>query len=147
MTTMIKSLMTVALLVVAVVANAQDKVITFAQLPKKAQNFVTTYYAADQVVLVKEESELLSGKSYDVKLRDGVKLEFDAKGEWTEVDAELKAVPVKIVPASILEYVKKSFPNNEIVQISRSSRKYSVELTNGIDLEFNKRGQFVRIDD
>jgi len=147
MTTMIKSLMTVALLVVAVVANAQDKVITFAQLPKKAQNFVTTYYAADQVVLVKEESELLSGKSYDVKLRDGVKLEFDAKGEWTEVDAELKAVPVKIVPASILEYVKKSFPNNEIVQISRSSRKYSVELTNGIDLEFNKKGQFVRIDD
>lgn len=147
MTTMIKSLMTVALLVVAVVANAQDKVITFAQLPKKAKNFVTTYYAADQVVLVKEESELLSGKSYDVKLRDGVKLEFDAKGEWTEVDAELKAVPVKIVPASILEYVKKSFPNNEIVQISRSSRKYSVELTNGIDLEFNKKGQFVRIDD
>ncbi|WP_079645013.1 PepSY-like domain-containing protein [Sphingobacterium nematocida] len=147
MTTMIKSLMTVALLVVAVVANAQDKVITFVQLPKKAQNFVTTYYAADQVVLVKEESELLSGKSYDVKLRDGVKLEFDAKGEWTEVDAELKAVPVKIVPASILEYVKKSFPNNEIVQISRSSRKYSVELTNGIDLEFNKKGQFVRIDD
>lgn len=147
MTTMIKSLMTVALLVVAVVSNAQDKVITFAQLPKKAQNFVTTYYAADQVVLVKEESELLSGKSYDVKLRDGVKLEFDAKGEWTEVDAELKAVPVKIVPASILEYVKKSFPNNEIVQISRSSRKYSVELTNGIDLEFNKKGQFVRIDD
>ncbi|SKB98984.1 Putative beta-lactamase-inhibitor-like, PepSY-like [Sphingobacterium nematocida] len=144
---MIKSLMTVALLVVAVVANAQDKVITFVQLPKKAQNFVTTYYAADQVVLVKEESELLSGKSYDVKLRDGVKLEFDAKGEWTEVDAELKAVPVKIVPASILEYVKKSFPNNEIVQISRSSRKYSVELTNGIDLEFNKKGQFVRIDD
>ncbi|WP_164108607.1 MULTISPECIES: PepSY-like domain-containing protein [Sphingobacterium] len=147
MKTMIKSLMTVALLVVAVVANAQDKVITFAQLPKKAQNFVTTYYAADQVVLVKEESELLSGKSYDVKLRDGVKLEFDAKGEWTEVDAELKAVPVKIVPASILEYVKKSFPNNEIVQISRSSRKYGVELTNGIDLEFNKKGQFVRIDD
>lgn len=139
--------MTVALLVVAVVANAQDKVITFAQLPKKAQNFVTTYYAADQVVLVKEESELLSGKSYDVKLKDGVKLEFDAKGEWTEVDAELKAVPVKIVPASILEYVKKSFPNNEIVQISRSSRKYGVELTNGIDLEFNKKGQFVRIDD
>lgn len=147
MKTMIKSLMTVALLVVAVVANAQDKVITFAQLPKKAQNFVTTYYAADQVVLVKEESELLSGKSYDVKLKDGVKLEFDAKGEWTEVDAELKAVPVKIVPASILEYVKKSFPNNEIVQISRSSRKYGVELTNGIDLEFNKKGQFVRIDD
>ncbi|WP_164122364.1 PepSY-like domain-containing protein [Sphingobacterium sp. xlx-130] len=147
MKTMIKSLMTVALLVVAVVANAQDKVITFAQLPKKAQNFVTTYYDADQVVLVKEESELLSGKSYDVKLRDGVKLEFDAKGEWTEVDAELKAVPVKIVPASILEYVKKSFPNNEIVQISRSSRKYGVELTNGIDLEFNKKGQFVRIDD
>lgn len=144
---MIKSFMTVSLLVIAVVANAQDKIISFAQLPKKAQSFVTAHYSAEQVALVKQESELLSGKSYDVTLKDGIKLEFDAKGEWTEVDAELKTVPVKIVPAAILDYVKKSFPNNEIVQISRSSRKYSVELTNGIDLEFNKKGQFVRIDD
>ncbi|TDQ82591.1 PepSY-like domain-containing protein [Sphingobacterium yanglingense] len=147
MKTMMKSFMTVTLLVMAVVAVAQEKIITFTQLPKKAQVFVTTYYAADQVTLVKEESEFLAGKSYEVKLKDGVKLEFDSKGEWTEVDAELKAVPLKIVPVSILEYVKKSFPNNEIVQISRKSRKYEVELTNGVDLEFNSKGKFVRIDD
>lgn len=147
MKAVIKLLMTVALMSSAVVANAQEKIISFTQLPKKAQQFVATYYAADQVSYVKEESEFLSGKNYEVKLKDGVKLEFDGKGEWTEVDAELKAVPLKIVPASILEYVRKSFPDNEIVQISRSSNKYDVELTNGIDLEFNKKGQFVRIDD
>lgn len=130
-----------------VVANAQDKLINFTQLPKKAQQFVSTYYHDNQISLVKEETEFMSGKSYEVKFKDGVKLEFDGKGEWTEVDAELKSVPLKIVPASILEYVKKSFPDNEIVQISRSSRKYEIELTNGVDLEFNKKGQFVRIDD
>lgn len=144
---MIKSLMTVTLLAIVVVANAQDKIISFAQLPKNAQNFVTSYYATDQVAFVMEEKELLSGKSYDVKLKDGVKLEFDGKGEWTGVDAKLNAVPVKIVPESILTYVKRSFPANDIVQISRSSRRYEVELTNGIDLEFNKKGKFVRVDD
>lgn len=142
----IKSLLAVVLSLVAIVANAQDKVISFGQLPKKAQLFVTTYYAESQVSFVKEEKELMS-KSYEVKLKDGVKIEFDSKGEWTEVDADLKSVPLKVVPVSILEYVKKSFPDNEIVQISRSSRKYEIELTNGLDLEFNKKGEFVRIDD
>lgn len=147
MKAILKISVAVFLTLFAGVSNAQDKLINFTQLPKKAQQFVHTYYHANQVSLVMEEAEFMSGKNYEVKFKDGVKLEFDSKGEWTEVDAELKSVPLQIIPGSILEYVKKSFPDNEIVQITRSTRKYEIELTNGVDLEFNKKGQFVRIDD
>ena len=71
----------------------------------------------------------------------------DKNGNWTEVDAKKNAVPHSIIPASIREYVKKSFPNNEIVQISKDSREIEVELTSGIDLKFNSKGEFIRVDD
>lgn len=128
-------------------ATAQERIIEFNQLPKNAQSFVRAYYAEGNVSHVVEESELMSSKEYTLLLVDGTKIEFDRKGNWKEVDSKLNPVPAKIVPASIHAYIRKSFPNNNIVQISKSSRKYEAELTNGVDLEFNNKGQFVRIDD
>lgn len=146
MKTIKKLFLVVALAFVAISVKAQDKRIQFTDLPKAAQNFVTTYYAANQVSRVKMDKDLLS-TSYEVKLKNGVEIEFDGNGNWTEVDAKKKAVPQQIVNPKILSYVKKSFPNNEIVEISLSGRKIKVELTNGLDLVFNKKGEFVGIDD
>lgn len=135
------------MVMVTTAAQAQVKSITFNQLPKAAQNFVTKYFGEKNVSYITVESEFLSSKEYEVRLNDGKKIEFDAKGNWTEVDSEKEAVPADIVPAAIVAHVNKSFPNNAIVQISKSSRKYEVELSNGLDLEFDKKGQFLRIDD
>lgn len=141
-----KLFLIVAIATLSLTAQAQDKIVTFDQLPKAAQNFVSTYYDINQVSYAALDKEFLS-TSYKVKLNTGVEIEFDDKGDWTEVDADHKAVPSQIVPAKILASVKKSFPNIEIVQISKSSRKIEVELANGIDLIFNKKGEFIRVDD
>ena len=145
MNTIKKLFLVVALALVAVGVKAQDKLVQFGDLPKVAQNFITTYYAVNQVSYIKMEKELFS-KSYDVKLNNGVEIEFDSKGNWTEVDAKKKAVPYQIVNPKIVAYVKKSFPNNEIVQISLDGRKIEVELTNGLELVFNKQGKFIGIE-
>lgn len=137
----------VLLMVSTVTVQAQVKSITFDQLPKTAQNLVNKYYDAKNVSYVTEESEFMKSKEYEVRFHDGVKVEFDAKGDWKEVDGKKKAIPTALIPTSIASHVKKSFPNNEIVKISRSNRKYEVELSNGLDLEFDKRGKFLRIDD
>ncbi|MBE8720277.1 PepSY-like domain-containing protein [Sphingobacterium pedocola] len=143
----ITSMMTALFFMVVVMVQAQEKIIQFAQLPQPAQSFIKTYYPKTSVSHITVESEFLTEKEYKVVLTDGVKIEFDGKGSWTEVDAQLNPVPTSIVPASIHAHIKKSFPNNNIVQISKSPRLYEVELTNGLDLEYNKKGEFVRIDD
>lgn len=146
MKTLNKLVLIIALAFVSIQVKAQDKIIQFANLPKIAQDFVSTYYDVNQVSYVKFEKDFMSS-SYEVKLNNGVEIEFDSKGNWTEVDAKKNAVPSQLVLPSIQSYVNKSFPNNQIVQISRKGRKIEVELTNGLDLEFNKKGQFIRIDD
>lgn len=147
MNTSIKSMITALCFTVVMTVQAQEKLIQLAQLPQPAQSFLKAHYAKIAVSHIIMENEFLSEKEYKVVLTDGVKIEFDGKGNWTEVDAKLHAVPTDIVPASIHAHIKKSFPNNNIVQISKSVRKYEVELTNGLDLEYNKKGKFVRIDD
>lgn len=143
----VKGILVLAVSLTTMTVFGQDKVITIDGLPNVAQDFIKKYYNVKDVALVEVEDELFSSKEYQVKLSDGTDLEFDSKGKWKEVDAELQGVPQEIVPGNIREYVNKSFPNNKIVQISRSSRKYEVELTNGIDLDFDQKGNFIRIDD
>lgn len=146
MKTLNKLVLIMVLAFVSIQVKAQDKVIQFSNLPKMAQDFVTTYYDVKQVSYVMLDKELMTS-SYEVKLLNGTEIEFDSKGNWTEVDAKKNAVPSQLVMPSIQSYINKSFPNNQVVQISRKGRKIEVELTNGLDLEFNKKGKFIRIDD
>ena len=147
MKTIINTCAVAIMVMFATATQAQDKVISFNQLPQAAQSFITTHFEQKNVSYITEDSEFLSGTDYEVKFNDGKKVEFDSKGNWTEVDMEKDAVPASIVPAAIVAHVNKAFPNNSIVQIKKSSRKYEVELSNGLDLEFNSKGNFLRIDD
>lgn len=126
-------------------AIAQNKVILFSDLPQAAQKFISNNYSAKEVSYVVMDKEFFS-TSYEVKMNNGIEIEFDGKGNWKEVDAGLLSVPNNVVPKKIRQYVNKSFPNNEIVKISRNKRKYEIELKNGLDIEFNKQGEFLRVD-
>ena len=144
---LIKGIFVMSVTLLVTTAQAQEKAITITEMPQTAQEFVKKYYDVKSVSHVILEDELFSRKEYKVVLTDGTDLEFDSKGQWTEVDAQRQAVPAEIIPQKIRNYVSQSFPNNKIVQISRSSRKYEVELTSGLDLDFNANGEFIRIDD
>src|SRR5690606_38435447 len=147
MKTIVKTCAVALMLTSAATAQAQHKIITLEQLPQAAQNVIKRHFDAQKVSYIKEDSNFMSGNDYEVKFNDGKKVEFDSKGNWTEVDMDKSAIPPGIVPENIIAHVNKAFPNNSIVQIEKSSRKYEVELSNGLDLHFNSKGEFVRIDD
>ena len=77
-----------------------DKPINFTQLPQAAQKFVKQHFPKAKIAFVKMENELFD-KSYDVVFNNGDKLEFDKKGEWTEVNCKSTVVPAKVIPAPI----------------------------------------------
>lgn len=146
MKTMFKTLSVIGLMAASLAVNAQDKIIQLSQLPKQAQTFLKAHGATNGISYIKMEDELFK-KSYEVKMNDGSEFEFDKNGNWKEIDLKHKAVPAALIPKPIKVYVAKSFPNNKIVKISKESSKYEVELSNGLDLEFNSKGKFLRIDD
>lgn len=128
-------------------ANAwNEKIITVAQLPAQAQTVLKQHFNAQQPVLVKQELEGVR-TSYDVVFADGSKVEFDAKGAWTEIDCTRSAVPSALVPSQILAFVKRTYPGVFITQIDRDRYGYDVDLSNGLEVEFDKAFRVRDIDD
>lgn len=128
------------------VANAgNDKPISVNALPVKAQTILQNHFNGQKVMLATIESGVIS-RSYDVVLQNGTKLEFDKKGNLTEVDSKQGFVPAHLIPQAILNYLKDNYPGQLARKIELNKNEYEIELANGLDLTFNKHFQLVDID-
>ena len=129
-----------------VVFADNDKPIQVTEMPKEAQSFVKSHFANQSVAVAKMETDFLD-KTYDVIFTNGDKVEFDKKGNWTKVDCEHTQVPKAVIPAAIQQYVSKNYPDAKVVKIEKTDRKgFDVDLSNGFDIEFDKKMRVVEID-
>ena len=126
--------------------SARDFPITFDQLPANAQAFVKQYFKVENIASVWKDDDIYD-QDYKVYFNDGTQIEFFANGEWEEIKTRAYAVPAKLIPNGIAQFVNKNYPQIDIYKIQKKHYGYEVELTNGLDLEFNLNGQFLRIDD
>ena len=123
-----------------------DKPIQVSEMPKAAQLFIKNHFADLSVAMAKVETDFLD-KNYDVVFTNGNKVEFDKKGNWTNVDCEHTQVPVAILPEAIRQFVAKNYPDAKVLKIEVTDRKgYDVELSNGFELEFDKRMNVIDVD-
>ena len=128
------------------VANAgNDKSITVNALPAKAQTLLNNHFNGQKVMLATIESGVVS-RSYDVVLQNGTKLEFDKKGNLTEINCKQGIVPALLIPQTIKNYLKDNYAGQSVKKIEMNKNEYEVELTNGLDLTFNKHFQLIDID-
>jgi hypothetical protein len=82
-----------------------------------------------------------------VVFTDGSKLEFDRRGNWTDVDCKGTQVPAGIVPQQIVDYVEANYAGATIRNIDRDTRDYEVSLSNRLELKFNMQFMLIDIDD
>ncbi|MDE5543911.1 MAG: PepSY-like domain-containing protein [Bacteroidales bacterium] len=126
---------------------AKDKKtsISFEQLPVAAQTFLNTHFADLTLQSIIKEEE---GKDveYDVKYTDFTEVNFDRNGDWEKVERRGVAVPDGIIPEAVLAYVKANYAQSFIVEIDKDRNGYEVKLNGGLDLEFDRNGNFKRLD-
>ena len=122
-----------------------DKPINFTQLPQAAQKFVKQHFPKAKIAFVKMETELFD-KSYDVVFNNGHKLEFDKKGEWTEVNCKSTVVPAKVIPALIKKYVETNYPEAKVLSIERDRYDYEVKLSNFWEIKFDMNFNVIDMD-
>ena len=119
-------------------------VVGIQQLPATAQEVMTKYFADKTVLTILKERE-----EYEVIFNNGEKIEFNKKGEWTEVSCHTTQVPDILIPDPIKARIKADFANSKIVKIDRSSngKEYEVKLNNGLEVEFDKKFNIIKVDD
>lgn len=122
-----------------------DKPIAFEQLPATAQQFVKQNFADQKVAFVKKESELFDA-SYELMFVSGDKIEFNKKGEWTDVRCKHTGVPAAVVPAKIAEFVKSSYPDAKIISLEKDRYSYEVRLSNFWEIKFDLQFNVIDMD-
>ena len=127
-------------------ACANEQVIPFDQVPEPAKAIVAAHFDASQIAYVTLDKDLLDAE-YDIKFNDGRSLEFNKAGELLKVDCKQTEVPAALIPEAVRAYVKANFPNAFITEWSKDDRRWKAELNAGLELEFNSKYEFIRIDD
>lgn len=135
----------IAIVLIANFAFAQEVIVPFNQLPAKAKTFINQHFKGVKVMNVIQDKDVFS-KDFDVNFENGTKVEFDRTGNWKEIKTLSGSVPSSLVPAKIKQYISNNYKGANIVEINKDAYKIDVELSNGVDLDFDKNGNFLRID-
>ena len=120
-------------------------------LPKNATDYIAKHFNGYEINFFEKDRDVLD-VDYTVYVRNGkqsYKLEFDKKGNVTDIESESRglALPQSVLPANVVQYVKGAFPNAKMTEWSKDGNKQLVELNNDMELVFNAKGKFLRIDD
>jgi hypothetical protein len=120
-------------------------------LPKNATDYIAKHFNGYEINFFEKDRDVLD-VDYTVYVRNGkqsYKLEFDKKGNVTDIESESRglALPQSVLPANVVQYVKGAFPNAKVTEWSKDGNMQLVELNNDMELVFNAKGKFLRIDD
>ena len=115
-------------------------------LPSKARDLISQNFTS-AISLVEEEKNFGKVTEYEVTLTDGSEITFDHAGEWKSIDTPNNVpVPVGLVPTAIANYVASKHAGAYIVGIEKEKKGFEVELSNGVEMNFNTFGNFVSYD-
>ena len=143
-----KKILTLLLLAVSVLSvSARD---TYSRdvnvLPASARTVLNNNFKS-KVSFIKIDKTLGSIDEYEVVLQDGSEITFDKNGNWKDIEVRAKgSVPSTLIPTGITNFVKNNQKKTNIVGIEKERGGYTVDLANGVEIKFDKNGNFVRYD-
>lgn len=124
-----------------------DKPVVPEQLPAPVRTFVQGTYPGATITFAQKDLEL-TGWKYEVFMADGTHIEFDTDDAWDKIESPMaKPIPTQVIPAPIATHLQANFPSAFVTKIEKERNGYEVELSNGIDLKYNKQGALIEMDD
>lgn len=126
--------------VLSSVAFADSRRSSYNDLPSAAKKFLSSYFGKVKVDRVEKDRD-----SYEVRLSNGVEIEFERNGQWEKVEARRGGfIPTGFIPRAVLSSIKKEYPRANIVKIEKERGGYDIELDNRMDLEVSSNGRIVK---
>jgi len=119
-------------------------------LPQNSRDFIDQNFSSATIESAKEDSSWEfwdKDEKYEVRLSNGIKLDFNKNGEVTEIDSNNReAIPEDALPANLVSYVKSNYAGAQIISWEKDDDEQEVKLANGTELEFDAQGNFRKVD-
>ena len=127
------------------IIKADDRPVTFNQLPAAAQAFINTNYPGEKISYATIDDDFVR-PDYYVMLANGVKVQFENSGALEKIESR-NGIPEGLVPVQIKDYVKATYPDAVITEYEIGRRHYEIKLSNRLELKFDKDFNIYDIDD
>lgn len=127
-------------------ADNNDRPITLDKLPAAAQTFLKTHFSKLTLAYAVEDPKII-GSEYEVIYTDRTEVDFRSDGEWSSVERKYEAVPASIIPTQIADYLAKNFNGQYVKKIDRDKYSWEVEISNGLEIKFDRQFNVIDIDD
>lgn len=142
-----RTLITLALVLgTFAIVKADDRPVTFNQLPQAAQTFINTNYPDEKVAFATVDDDFIR-PDYHVALVSGVMLQFEHGGSLEKIETRNGNIPAGIIPFQIIDMVKQYYPEEQITEYEIGKRSYEVKLSNRMEMKFNTKFQIIELDD
>ena len=138
---------TIAIVLASVTfAKADDRPVTFEQLPKAAQTFINTNFPKDKVSFATVDDDIIA-PDYEVVLVSGVMMQFRNDGSLESIKSRTGNIPAGIIPQQIINGVKGYYPDAMILEYDIDRLSYEVKLSNRMEIKFDRNFNIIEIDD
>lgn len=134
------SLVLFFLTVCAFVSNAQITQIKSTQLPAQARTTIRKAWNGAPTVDA-WRNKMGKRVEYKASIENGSTIKFNAQGRWIEMRC-YDGVPTTLLPKAMLSHIDKYYEGQLIVWVSKTTKRYQIQLANGTKLEFNNKGIF-----
>lgn len=135
-----------AIFAFAVVSKADDRPVTYEQLPSAAKTFIKKHFPKANLIYATVDDDLIR-PDYEVRLDNGFEIQFENDGSLDKIETRTGDVPEVLIPDKIKEYVKKNYKDVTYKEYEVGTRSYEVKLSNGLELKFNSSFVLIEIDD
>ena len=106
---------------------------------------------ADQVGRVRMQNDsVITAQATQIIMHHQVRRQLgsiNSKGEWLEIDCKNKSVPSTFIPQAISKYMKANYNGHKTVKIERNRKGYELTLENGLEVDFDQFGGFLKLSD
>lgn len=115
-----------------------DWVVPVSSLPQKSKSFIQQVYPNAQIWMVERD-----GGKFEVKLSNGVQIDFLHNGNWHSIDGEYNAVPYNALPANIANTIRNTYPQAAVIEAEKEWCNYKIKLNNFMELLISGNGQLI----
>ena len=115
-----------------------DWIVPVTALPQKSRAFINSTFPGVQIWKVERD-----GGKFEVKLSNGVDIDFYMNGDWKDIDGGWVTIPFSVLPASVANTVKQTYPQAAIIKVEKEWGNYKIKLNNFMELYITASGQLV----
>lgn len=115
-------------------------------LPARVRNHASATFPGNSVLRAAQNPIM----GYEVQLSSSWQLYYNTAGDFIHKKFDDRdddrPIPISSLPQSIRDYIATNYPNHLIVWAEVDDEEYEVYLSNGMELYFDLRGRFIRVE-